>query len=340
MSEERNVAGWVELYHPAGVKVKLALPDTVVVVDTWGWMLASVTNAISAGWLTTAPGLEEGEEKQEIGYVVHKVKNNDDGTDTDVVDLYANNDGMKFSVLTVYLNSDEEATAFETASGLKLNDIPVYVGSDKIERGKSRQGDKFIIKAPRPFFVASKANPKWNADEAKRAAETQKMYPVPRRKFSSWPGLVISQPSTVGPANGEQSTAAHPEMMRHELSGTLKQIAEWTSRTYEQVAKEFCDKVGLANVDALKPERLQGACEYLRKELQDIQSKPTKAEIGKLPTAVVDDLLKTLKQNGHSWFDVRKIAYENLKVDLAKGMTLDDVAKIDNWSAKHKTKAR
>lgn len=195
--------GTVKLFHASGVYVLLPVPcDPDMVPDYKGAYLA-VNAALEAGWLPTAPGMEQGEEKELVGYVVRGQIDGRDGM-TDFLLLYSVDDNKKFSFLKVYLNRTEDVQAFEAASGMKLAAIPVYVGQDKPERGKNRQVEQFFKAPPRPFGVVLKGNPKWTQEGADAAKAKNEMYTVPKRVFLRWDG---QQPTAGGqqqtqPANG------------------------------------------------------------------------------------------------------------------------------------------
>lgn len=181
MSDEINtqkpVCGWTKAYHPSGLQVTLPVPAEPL---DYASMFTNVSRALESGWLLAAPGLEAGEHKEDIGWVVRREKANDDNTETPIVDLYAANEQMTFKILSVYLNKDEDVTAFEKASGMGLNQIPLFVGTAAPERGANRQTDRFIVKTPRPFGVVMKDNPKYNPDEPD--AKKRK----PKRLFVRW----------------------------------------------------------------------------------------------------------------------------------------------------------
>jgi hypothetical protein len=176
---------WIKLYHHRGVEVRIPLHCGLepLPLAHFAALVGSIDNALSAGLLLQAPGLEEGETREMIGSVVHREKENEDGTITPIVDLYVDDDRMEYSILSVYLNHDKDAAAFERASGMKLAGIPVYVGAGKLQRGASRQTDKMILKAPKPFALAWKPNPRHNPEE------TDSTKKKPKRIFSRWPDL-------------------------------------------------------------------------------------------------------------------------------------------------------
>jgi len=153
-NKPQSESGWVKLFHPRGPQVTLPVLD----VSPAG-SLAAVGAYLDAGWLQVAPGLEEGEEKEMIGWVLRSTFEKD-GESTPFLLLYSANDALKWSVLKIYLNTDDDIAAFEYASKMKLDSLPEYVGADKPARGAAGKTDRFIVAAPRPFGVVYKKNPK------------------------------------------------------------------------------------------------------------------------------------------------------------------------------------
>ena len=179
MSDENNnvphvPAGWVKLWHQAGVLVTLPVPFTMSAL-----MAAQIDDYLANGFCVDMPGAQaEGETKEMIGWVCLRAFERD-GVVTPVVDLYADHEKMSFSVLSVYLNDNRERDAFEYASGLALHELPEYEGAGKLERGTGRT-DRFIIRAPQPFAVLHKPNPKHDPNE------TDVKKKKPKRVFSRW----------------------------------------------------------------------------------------------------------------------------------------------------------
>ncbi len=200
-----------KLYHPKGVQVTFPFPADPALC------LAAVTAALDAGWLVAAPGLEAGEEKVQVGYVVQGTYESD-GEETPYVLLYEDNDAMTFSFLKVYLNTDADVKAFEYASRMKLDQIPPYIGRDKPERGASKQIDKFIIKAPKPFGVVFKANPKYDEHAAAAAKAKGEVYSKPKRLFVRWADAPPAQQAETPAQSAEPPKGAvTPEKVREML---------------------------------------------------------------------------------------------------------------------------
>ncbi len=195
--------GWVKLYTASGAYV--TLPVTVEGLD-YAAMLANVDAMLACGFTVLAPGLEEGEQKDVCGYVARRAKTNRDGTDSGILDLYPESDGTKFKFLSVYIDNDDDVKAFEFASGLEFEHLPLYEGQQAIERGNART-DKFVIKAPHPFGVVFGKHPKYNAEDAAKATQG-KPYTIPKKQFRRWekerPTATSSPPSKdLTPAQAE-----------------------------------------------------------------------------------------------------------------------------------------
>ena len=184
--------GYTKLYHPRGPLVSLP-----VVGDTPAAMFAYVTACLDAGFVVAAPGLEAGEERESINGVLRS-EHEREGEITPVVQLYAANEGMKYSFLKVYLNTADDVKAFESACGVKLESLPLYEGKDKPERDGGKIATKFIIKLPRPREVVFKPNPSWKQEEADAAKAADKMYPKARRVFVRW----ADAPAAAPPGDG------------------------------------------------------------------------------------------------------------------------------------------
>lgn len=259
MSEERvetgpSQFGWVKLYHSSGALVTLPVPCDTRTLDCYQSAFGAISQAVAAGFSVAAPGLEQGEQKEEVLYVLRRVKQNQDNTETPIVDLYSPNDAMSWKVFTCYLNNDEQINAFERASGVKLDSLPEFPGQAAPERGAGKQTDKFIVKCPRAFAVILKANPKYDPNE--QDAKKKK----PKRVFVRWDGV----PASTGAANGQKvdttSTAvdmgtvgrwreflsALPSAER--LTGALKDmngLDKYTWRAVWAIVRAYADGEGM-----------------------------------------------------------------------------------------------
>lgn len=224
--KQNSICGWTKLYHQRGPQVTLP-----VMLGTPAEMFAAVGAYLDAGFLVVAPGLEEGEEREHVAYVVHG-EHERDGQTTPFLLLYAANEAMKFSFLKVYLNKPADIAAFEFASGLKLNSIPVYIGQDKPERGKSKQVDRYVIAAPAAFEVVFKQNPRWSETDAAAHQSRGEMYAVPRRVFVRWGkqmpevnGEVPKQNDDAAPKSRAKMPVDGPDLIKRLNDAQAKQVA-------------------------------------------------------------------------------------------------------------------
>lgn len=210
---------WVKLYHKSGALVTLPVPCSVANLDCYVAAYAAVSGAIEAGFTVNMPGLEAGEEKEQVGYVLRREKQNADHSVTPIIDLYSPNDAVKFKVFSVYLNRDEDVEAFEKASGLSLDQLRVFPGTAAPERGANRQSDSFICKV-NTFAVILKPNPKWNPDE--KDATKKK----PRRLFVRWDGQAVASdsPEANGKVTGEKVNTTSTTSVDHKLVDEWKQF--------------------------------------------------------------------------------------------------------------------
>lgn len=89
----------IELYLPSGAKVNFT--DTMPQGNKFEVINTLVSELLNEGFLTHAPGLGQGEHKEQIGYVSRRKKLNDDNTITPVIDLFVNNERMQYRFIAV-----------------------------------------------------------------------------------------------------------------------------------------------------------------------------------------------------------------------------------------------
>lgn len=235
MSEEQKhdqpICGWIKPWHPSGIQVTLPVP-----FGSYASMFAAVSDAIATGFTASAPGLEQGEEQAEVGYVCRVHKSGERGA-SDLLFLYSPNDAWTWKFLYVYINNDEQALAFEEASGLKAASLPEYPSEAAPQRGKA--ADKYIIKSPRPFGVVFRENPKYDENETDVA---KKKSNGPKHKFVRWVNQKspTSEPTSNGTTHEPESVdttytgrieSLHARLMADpapdELSGLAAGIDDW-----------------------------------------------------------------------------------------------------------------
>lgn len=170
------ITGWTRLYHPAGVQVTIPIPlEKPISPETAQSALNSVSSLLDAGWLVDAPGLEEGEQKQEVVSVSRRESK--DGTP--IVAFYLAHPKTVKKFLHAYLNNQEDVLAFEAATGLRLNAIPIWPGERDIDRDH-REANKYIVPLSRPIHIVWAINPKWQMWSAEGGKATGAIEPHKR----------------------------------------------------------------------------------------------------------------------------------------------------------------
>lgn len=240
-----------KLCHPAGVWVQFTFrpgADVDAQVKLTG---EAIEKALAAGWLIAEPSLEEGERVEPIAYVVKREKyNQTDQTTTPVVDLYPVNG--KFRVLSVYLNGGLDIRAFETATGLRLNDMPLYEADNSIERGKGPKTDKFVVTLGKQAKIVWKANPKWEGDEDKKHQ---------KRVFVRWadaPGVEFVDTATSGAYTSESLKAAVVAKCV-EAGGTESDAGTWLTSYIKHLGVTSLKEV----VETASADELNGAMDKI-----------------------------------------------------------------------------
>ncbi len=252
-----NASSYVDLYHPKGPRVRLAITQQPL---NYALMLQNVGAMLDAGWLPNAPGLDDGEERERVGWVLRGAFEKE-GEVTPFVLLYADNEQLTWSILKVYLNTAQDREAFEYASKMKLEHIPDYVGNDKPQRGASQKTDKFIVRAPKPFGVVFRKNPKHDPN-----TEEGKMKPA--RLFVRWED------------QRPQANVADREALRQKSIVVLRKSAEQGHEAFETAwkllqppAREACEK-DREGIEALSYcIDLQAAANKGEKEMADVWNK-------------------------------------------------------------------
>jgi hypothetical protein len=222
MSIDCPQTGYAKLYHPRGPLVSLPVPpDPKEAFD-------HIAKCLDVGWLVVAPGLEAGEQKDEVGYIV-RGSHESNGEVTPTLLLYSTNEGLAFPFLKVYLNSDKDLDAFEHASGMRLDDFKEYVGADKPERGKSGKTDAFIVRVKKPFGVVFKSNPKYKDSDREAAEKAKQVYKVARRLFVRW-------------ADQVPASAPKPEPMpaaNHSTKPPVRQMSQSDTEELKRILHQF-----------------------------------------------------------------------------------------------------
>lgn len=155
--DTNDTTGWVKLFHPNGPQVTLPVPMLArLSAEQAVEMLASVSAYLNAGFLVSAPGLEDGELVEEISAVARREAKDE----TAIIDFYSSNTKLLKKFMHAYLNNEQDVAAFEAATGLKVDSLAVYDGALAIARDDNKAG-KYLVNLPRPIKIIWKLSPKW-----------------------------------------------------------------------------------------------------------------------------------------------------------------------------------
>lgn len=178
----------------APVTISFALPVVNGILDpaTANGIRVSIANLIAVGFSVNAPGTEPGEIIEEMAWFSRRRQINKDGRpDTPLIDIYLNNPTWFSRYTGIYLNTPEEITAFENATGLKLKDMPLYDDDKPAKRNDVRTGS-YVIATATPVKVVVKDNPAYKGPDDK---ENKK------RLFVRWANVVAAPaPESTAPA--------------------------------------------------------------------------------------------------------------------------------------------
>lgn len=152
---------WVRGYLVNGFQISFTIPITDI-TDAYAEALAFTDKLLADGFSMDAPGLEAGEKKEAVGYVLRRQKDSDG---TPIIDLYLAQEKTTFRFLKVYLDTPEDVKTFEAVSGLQLDTLPLYEG-DRLERDGGDKSKRYIRAVAKPFNVVLSANPHYNPDES------------------------------------------------------------------------------------------------------------------------------------------------------------------------------
>lgn len=207
---DKDTNGWVKLYTEHGALVTLAIPldGSVTTIETAAAARLSVENFLAAGWLVEAPGLEEGEQKQEVVSVSRRKAKDCFG----IVAFYLAHPKTVKKFMHVYLNTQEDVHAFESATGLRLDALPIWPAKSDIQKDDD-EAAKYIIPLPRPIDLIWELNPKWHQwnTEGGKEADAQE----PRKRLLVRYGVpapvnapTYAEPTYASPASAAPATGA------------------------------------------------------------------------------------------------------------------------------------
>jgi hypothetical protein len=151
-----NDTASVKLFHPTGAPVSIPLDmEHLISLNEAEILSLSINNLIQAGFLVEAPDLDATGEDE-----VNAVARRSGPDDVPIIDFYSSNVRLTKKVMHVYLNNAEEISAFEMATGLQLDAIPVFDGQIAIQRD-NKNAAKYIKPLACPIKLFWKLSPKW-----------------------------------------------------------------------------------------------------------------------------------------------------------------------------------
>lgn len=227
--------GWVRAYHPSGFHVTLPVPFAPG-PSSYQAAFAAVSAIIEAGFLVREPGLEAGETRDEVGWVVRMTKEGRQGP-AQVLHLYKKIDHWTLPFLTVYLNTADDIRAFNDASGLDVTRLPEYIGEGRLERGKSPKTDALIVPVRRPMSVVHKPNPKYDPAAAEAAKNSKDPYTVAKKVFVRW-GEQAAPTSAHAQADHQQADADEPPSVEAIVAGYGRAQTAEVFLNLEELRKE------------------------------------------------------------------------------------------------------
>jgi len=152
-----NKYALTHLYHPSGAKVDIPI-DLADGIDTHnaGKLLLSVQNLLDAGFAVNMPGLDDGELVDEVTAVARRAS----GDGVSIVAFYKAHPKLVKKFIHEYLDTPEQIADFESATGLKLKALPLFVGDKDITKDNPDAG-KYIVPLARPVKVVYKISDRW-----------------------------------------------------------------------------------------------------------------------------------------------------------------------------------
>lgn len=195
-----QITGWTRLYHPSGAQATLPIQ-----YESAGNMFGQIDAYLAAGFQVNAPGLEEGEQKQEVVSVSRR-----EGKDgVPIVAFYLAHPKTVKKFLHSYLNTPEDVQAFEAATGMKLESIPLWHGDRDIQKDH-REAGKYIIQLTHPINLIWELTEKWKNWSAEGGKATETIEPH-KRVLIRYEALTKPTAAPAPPATGSLNPAAAPE---------------------------------------------------------------------------------------------------------------------------------
>lgn len=166
MAENSFVA--FPVWHPSGVRVTVSqVTDGADAAQVAALANSAIEAMLSAGFSAHEPQAAEGERIERVGFFVRRGKFDRNGQEVPVIDVYpaTDNPEVKYKMITLYLNTPEEAAQFESDTGTKLKDLPFYEEERAMERW-AKNAPKFLREpGKKGLRIGLLANPNYNPEE-------------------------------------------------------------------------------------------------------------------------------------------------------------------------------
>lgn len=240
MSDETNPTGWVKMYHSSGAQVTIPISlSTAIDSNTAYRITSSLESLLAAGLTVNMPGLENGENIEEIGWALRKKQKNDRG-ESIRMELYPASPRLVKKCLIIYLDTPEQLKDFETATGLQVRSMPIYVGKDSPERGQDEATDQFIIKTPKVARAVWAENPAFDPTETDINKKKQKRLLVrwdgiTPAKATARPAMTAEQAALVKVPSGALVSSLPEDKLQTLAHGT----ADWITQDMRDAAEFY-----------------------------------------------------------------------------------------------------
>lgn len=211
---ENSFASW-RVYDPNGLQITMSVLLGCEIDGFTDTTAMGVRRAIDAmlasGFSVNAPETVAGEELKVVFFVSRRAKLNEDGSETPIIDLFAEHPKMNYKMFSHYLNREDDIEAFEAVSGLRLLDIPLYDEEQAI-RKDHKKASQYIVECPKHPRVVLAHNPRYNPEEE----DIKKR--KPQFLFNRWVGYTVdNQP------DGSAQDGGDPNATRSSESGSSGQ---------------------------------------------------------------------------------------------------------------------
>lgn len=196
---------WIPVWSPDGYRASVNLPlGHALTAEEVSALLGSFATLRDAGLLPSEPTLADGEQIQDIGFVSRSFV-----AETDVVNFYSTNAAMNFRIVGVFMNTPEDRQAFNRATGLRVEDLPLYDGKGHPE--KNDQTNKYLVKLTAPIKIKIKRNPNYVEGDLKKQKHLFVDY------AGGSPAAPVVQPPT--PSTGEPPASTSGDLLWDALEG-------------------------------------------------------------------------------------------------------------------------